>query len=74
MLRKTILALVASAAIGVTALPATEASAHWGEYVGTVHADHFAQTPDMTFVRPGEDFDAAGFYCGVLEDLARRGF
>ena len=52
----------------------SEASAHWGEYVGTVHADHFAQTPDMTFVRPGEDFDAAGFYCGVLEDLARRGF
>jgi triacylglycerol lipase len=52
----------------------SDASAHWGQYIGTVHADHFAQTPDMTFVRPGEDFDAAGFYCGVLEDLARRGF
>jgi triacylglycerol lipase len=52
----------------------SEASAHWGEYLGTVYADHFAQTPDMTFVRPGEDFDAPGFYCRVLEDLARRGF
>jgi triacylglycerol lipase len=52
----------------------SDASARWGQYVGTVHADHFAQTPDMTFVRPGEDFDAAGFYCGLLEDLARRGF
>jgi triacylglycerol lipase len=52
----------------------SEASAHWGEYIGTVHADHFAQTPDMLFVRPGEDFDAPGFYCRVLEDLARRGF
>jgi triacylglycerol lipase len=50
------------------------ASARWGEYLGTVHADHFAQTPDMTFVRPGEDFDALAFYCHLLEDLARRGF
>ena len=52
----------------------SEASARWGEYLGTIHADHFAQTPDMVFVRPGEDFDAPGFYCRVLEDLARRGF
>ena len=29
MLRKTILALAALAAVGITALPATEASAHW---------------------------------------------
>jgi triacylglycerol lipase len=49
------------------------ASARWGEYLGTLHADHFAQTPDMTLVRPDEDFDAAGFYCRVIEDLARRG-
>ena len=26
------------------------------------------------FVRPGEDFDALGFYFRLLEDLARRGF
>ena len=49
-------------------------SARWGEYLGTVHADHFAQTPDMTFVRPGETFDALGFYMRIVEDLARRGF
>lgn len=50
------------------------ASARWGEYLGTVHADHFAQTPDATFVRPGEDFDALGFFSRMVEDLARRGF
>jgi pimeloyl-ACP methyl ester carboxylesterase len=50
------------------------ASAMWGEYLGTLYADHFAQTPDMTFVRPGEDFDALGFYFRLLENLARRGF
>jgi triacylglycerol lipase len=50
------------------------ASAHWGQYLGTIYADHFAQTPDKTFVRPGEDFDALGFYCRLIEDLARRGF
>jgi pimeloyl-ACP methyl ester carboxylesterase len=50
------------------------ASAHWGEYLGTIHADHFAQTPDGVFVRPGEDFDALGFYSRMVEDLARRGF
>jgi triacylglycerol lipase len=49
-------------------------SARWGEYLGTLAVDHFAQTPDMTFVRPGEDFDALGFYFRLLEDLARRGF
>jgi triacylglycerol lipase len=52
----------------------SQASARWGEYLGTVHADHFAQTPDKTFVRPGEDFDALAFYLRLLEDLARRGF
>jgi triacylglycerol lipase len=50
------------------------ASARWGEYLGTLHADHFAQTPDMTFVRPNEDFDTLAFYSRLLEDLARRGF
>jgi triacylglycerol lipase len=49
-------------------------SARWGEYLGTIHADHFAQTPDAMFLRPGEDFDALGFYCRLVEDLARRGF
>jgi triacylglycerol lipase len=49
-------------------------SARWGEYLGVLHADHFAQTPDRIFVRPGEDFDALGFYFRLLEDLARRGF
>jgi triacylglycerol lipase len=49
------------------------ASAHWGEYLGVVHADHFAQTPDRVFVRPGEDFDALSFYIRLLHDLARRG-
>jgi pimeloyl-ACP methyl ester carboxylesterase len=50
------------------------ASARWGEYLGTIAADHFAQTPDAVFVRPGEDFDAPGFYCKVIDELARRGF
>jgi triacylglycerol lipase len=50
------------------------ASAHWGEYLGTIHADHFAQTPDMVFVRPGEDYDPLAFYSRLVEDLARRGF
>jgi triacylglycerol lipase len=50
------------------------ASARWGEYLGTIAADHFAQTPDAAFIRPGEDFDAAGFCFGVVEELARRGF
>jgi triacylglycerol lipase len=50
------------------------ASARWGEYLGTIAADHFAQTPDAVFRRPGEDFDAAGFCFRVIEELARRGF
>jgi triacylglycerol lipase len=49
-------------------------SARWGEYLGTIQADHFAQTPDGVFVRDGEDFDALGFYVRLIEDLARRGF
>jgi triacylglycerol lipase len=49
-------------------------SARWGEYLGTVNADHYAQTPDSLFLRPGEDFDALGFYCRLVEDLARRGY
>ena len=50
------------------------ASARWGEYLGTVHADHFAQTPDMKFIHPYETFDPLAFYCRILETLARRGF
>jgi len=49
-------------------------SARWGEYLGTLYADHFAQTPDGLFVHPGEDFDSLGFITRVVEDLARRGF
>jgi triacylglycerol lipase len=50
------------------------ASARWGEHLGTVHADHFAQTPDGLFVRPGESFDSVGFFTRLVEDLARRGY
>lgn len=50
------------------------ASARWGTYLATIAADHFAQTPDLVFVRPGEDFDVLGFYTRLVEDLARRGF
>jgi triacylglycerol lipase len=48
-------------------------SARWDEYLGTLAVDHFAQTPDGLFVRPGENFDALGFYSRLIEDLARRG-
>jgi pimeloyl-ACP methyl ester carboxylesterase len=50
------------------------ASARWGEYLGTLHADHFAQMPDAVMLRPREDFDSLGFFTRVVEDLARRGF
>jgi triacylglycerol lipase len=50
------------------------ASARWGKYLGTIHADHFAQTPDAVMLRPGEDFDSLGFFTRLVEDLARRGF
>jgi triacylglycerol lipase len=49
-------------------------SAQWGELLGVLHVDHFAQTPDGLFVRAGENFDALGFYARLIEDLARRGF
>lgn len=49
-------------------------SAKWGEYLGTLAVDHFAQTPDGLFTRPGEDFDSLGFFTRLVEDLARRGF
>jgi triacylglycerol lipase len=48
-------------------------SAVWGEVVGTLSVDHFAQTPDGLFVRPGENFDAVNFYSHLVEDLAHRG-
>jgi triacylglycerol lipase len=50
------------------------ASARWGEYLGTMHADHFAQTPDKVALHPGEDFDSLGFFTRLVEELARRGF
>jgi triacylglycerol lipase len=50
------------------------ASARWGEHLGTVHADHFAQTPDGLFLRPAETFDSAAFFLRLIEDLGRRGF
>jgi triacylglycerol lipase len=50
------------------------ASARWGEHLGTIHADHFAQTPDAVMLRPGEDFDSLGFFTRLVEDLARRGY
>jgi triacylglycerol lipase len=48
-------------------------SARWGEELGTVNADHFAQTPDLALLRPDENFDTLGFYSRLIEDLARRG-
>jgi triacylglycerol lipase len=48
-------------------------SAAWGEVIGTLSVDHFAQTPDGLFVRPGEHFDAVSFYSRLIEDLAHRG-
>jgi triacylglycerol lipase len=50
------------------------ASAQWGEYLGTMYADHFAQTPDVAFLRSGGTFNILGFYTRLIEDLARRGF
>lgn len=48
-------------------------SARWGEEVGTLAVDHFAQTPDLLFVHPHESFDPLDFYGRLIEDLARRG-
>jgi hypothetical protein len=48
-------------------------SARWGTHLGTLAVDHFAQTPDGLFVRPGENFDALGFYLRLIEELAHRG-
>jgi triacylglycerol lipase len=48
-------------------------SATWGEVLGMLSVDHFAQTPDGLFVRPGENFDALTFYSHLVEDLAHRG-
>jgi triacylglycerol lipase len=50
------------------------ASARWGEYLGTIRADHFVQTPDLAYTCAGQSFDALEFYVRLLEDLARRGF
>ncbi len=48
-------------------------SAVWGEVIGRLSVDHFVQTPDCLFVRPGETFDAVDFYSRLIEDLAHRG-
>jgi triacylglycerol lipase len=48
-------------------------SARWGEDLGTIAVDHFAQTPDGLFTRPDENFDTLGFYSRLIEGLARRG-
>jgi triacylglycerol lipase len=50
------------------------ASAHWGEYLGTLAVDHFTQTPDYVLAHPQQGFDPLGFYLHLAEDLARRGF
>jgi triacylglycerol lipase len=50
------------------------ASARWNDFLGTLYADHFAQTPDGAFVHPNESFDSVGFFVRLVEDLARRGF
>ncbi len=52
----------------------SEASARWGEYLGTLAVDHFGVCPDGRFCRPGESFDTLGFYGHVIEELAWRGF
>jgi triacylglycerol lipase len=49
------------------------ASARWGDYLGTLAVDHFGQSPDGRFVRPGEDFDSLRFFSRLVEDLAWRG-
>ncbi len=49
------------------------ASAHWGEYLGTIAVDHFAQTPDALPTPASATFDPLGFYLHIAEDLARRG-
>jgi triacylglycerol lipase len=49
-------------------------SARWGEYRGTVEADHFAQT-GWHWTPPGLGrFRHLDFYDGVVSDLAARGF
>jgi triacylglycerol lipase len=52
----------------------SEESARWGEYLGTLAVDHFAQSPDGLYVRPCENFDSIGFFTRLVEDLAWRGF
>jgi triacylglycerol lipase len=49
------------------------ASARWGEHLGTLAVDHFAQTPDGLFLRSGESFDPVGFCTRLIEHLAHRG-
>ena len=48
-------------------------SARWGEYLGTIEADHFAQT-GWHWTPPGvERFDHGAFYLDVVRSLAERG-
>lgn len=47
------------------------ASARWGDFRGTVEADHARQI-GAALTRGG--FDAGAFFLGIARDLARRGF
>ncbi|MCC7138720.1 MAG: hypothetical protein IT460_09890 [Planctomycetes bacterium] len=50
------------------------ASARFGEFLGTVEADHFAET-GWHWTLPGvARFDHRAFYLTIARDLARRGF
>lgn len=50
------------------------ASARFGEFLGTVEADHFAET-GWHWTLPGvARFDHRSFYLSIARDLARRGF
>jgi triacylglycerol lipase len=47
-------------------------SAKWGEFLGTIDADHASEV-GITLLNNGQ-FDASGFYCAVVERLAADGF
>ncbi len=48
-------------------------SARWGEYLGTINVDHYAQTPDGLWLHPAETFDSVAFFAQLVQNLARRG-
>lgn len=47
-------------------------SARWGEYLGTIDADHARQVGIKS--RLAEPFDSNAFYASVVEDLAEDGY